>query len=95
MINQNPFYILEVTTRDSRQKIVEMAEEKSLELEEDVCQKAQSSLTTPSKRITAEVDWFPGVSPSRIEKILASLNTGNIDEVKQYGLPNLIYFRML
>ncbi len=95
MINKNPFYILELTTRNNRQKIVEMAEDKSLEIDEDVCQNAQSTLTTPSKRITAEVDWFPGVSPARIEKILSSLNTGNMDEVEQYGLTSLAQVNIL
>ena len=89
MINKNPFYILGVSTRDNRQKIVEMAEEKSLEIDEELCQKAQSTLITPSKRVEAEIDWFPGISPSKIEKILFNLNSGNTEEIDQHGLSPL------
>ncbi len=89
MIKKNPFYILGITTRDNRQKIVEMAEDKSLELDEDVCQSAQSVLTTPSKRIDAELDWFPGISPGKVEKILSTLNVQSVDELDLYGLPPL------
>jgi hypothetical protein len=95
MINKNPFYILEVTTRDKRQKIVEMAEEKSLEIDEEVCQTAQSVLIIPSKRLNAEIDWFPGVSPSRVKKILSKLNSGNIEEIEQYGLPPIAKVNIL
>ena len=44
-LHQTPFAILGVTTRDDRRRIVELAEEKSLELDHDVCQKARSDLT--------------------------------------------------
>lgn len=46
-LHQTPFAILAVTTRDGRRRIVELAEEKSLELDHDVCQKARSDLTNP------------------------------------------------
>ena len=44
-LQQNPFTLLGVTTRDDRRRIVEQAEEKSLELDHDACQKARSDLT--------------------------------------------------
>jgi len=89
MIKENPFYILEVSTRDTRQKIVEMAEDKSLELDEELVQKAQSNLVTPSRRLTAELDWFPGVAPARISKIIDALDSGNLGQINQYDLPIL------
>jgi len=89
MIKENPFYILEVSTRDTRQKIVEMAEDKSLELDEELVQKAQSNLVTPSRRLTAELDWFPGVAPARISKIIDALDSGNLGQINQYDLPVL------
>ena len=95
MLSTNPFYIMEVTTRDNRQKIVEMAEDKSLELDEDICQAAQSTLTTPSKRIEAEVNWFPGISPGKVKKILFFLNAHSVDEIDMYGLPPLSQVNIL
>ena len=91
MIKENPFYILEVSTRDTRQKIVEMAEDKSLELDEELVQKAQSNLVTPSRRLTAELDWFPGVAPARISKIIDALDSGNLGQINQYDLPVLAH----
>jgi hypothetical protein len=44
---------LGVTTRDDRRRIVELAEEKSLELDHEVCQKARSDLTNPRTRLSA------------------------------------------
>ena len=46
-LHQSPFAVLGVTARDERRRIVELAEEKSLELDHDVCQKARSDLTNP------------------------------------------------
>src|SRR3546814_8022812 len=54
-LHQTPFAILGVTTRDDRRRIVELAEEKSLELDHDVCQKARSDLTNPRTRLSAEI----------------------------------------
>lgn len=80
-LQNNPFCILGVTTRDSRQKIVELAEEKSLVLDSDICTKARSELTTPRNRITVEMAWLPGVSPKRAATLVDSLHT-HIDLLK-------------
>lgn len=80
-LQNNPFCILGVTTRDNRQKIVELAEEKSLVLDSDICTKARSELTTPRNRITVEMAWLPGVSPKRAATLVDSLHT-HIDLLK-------------
>lgn len=54
-LHQSPFAVLGVTTRDDRKRIVEIAEEKSLELEHEVCQKARSDLTNPRSRLSVEM----------------------------------------
>ena len=66
----NPFYILNATSRDNRQRITELAEERSLLLDSDKCMQARSDLTNPRKRLTAEVAWLPGVGQKQVEKIL-------------------------
>jgi hypothetical protein len=64
-LHRNAFYILGATARDNRLRIVELAEEQSLELDHDVCQKARSDLTNPRTRLAAEMAWLPGVSPKK------------------------------
>ncbi len=72
-LHKSPFALLEVTSRDDRRRIVEQAEERSLELSHDDCQKARSDLTNPRNRLTAEVAWLPGVSPRRASQLMSSL----------------------
>lgn len=67
---ENPFYILGATTRDNRKRILELAEEKSLVTDPALCNKAKTELITPSKRISAELAWFPGLSPRNAENVL-------------------------
>lgn len=62
---KNPFYLLGVTPRENRQRIIEVAEEKSLTLDSDICDKARSDLTNLRMRVSAEIAWFPGLSPKR------------------------------
>lgn len=89
MIKENPFYILEATTRDNRQKIVDLAEEKSFELDEELCQKARSDLTIPRNRILAELNWFPGVSPRKVELLISQLKASDKDLYLINGIPIL------
>ncbi len=72
-ILDNPFFVLGVTTRDDRRRIMELAEEKSLLSEEKATAEASSALTNPRKRLAAEVGWFPGMSPSRVSELLKLL----------------------
>ena len=72
-LHSNPFYILGVSTRDDRRKIVEIAEERSLHLSHELCQKARADLTNPRARLSAEISWMPGVAPAVVEKLANSL----------------------
>jgi len=69
-IFENPFYILGATIRDNRSKINELAEEKSLLSSSDDCTEARNILTNPRKRLSAEVRWFPGLSPNNVKMIV-------------------------
>lgn len=81
-LHNNPFYILGATTRDDRRRIVELAEERSLTLDSDVCAKARSDLTTPRNRLAVEMAWLPGVSPNSARVLVANLHN-NIDLAKK------------
>jgi len=72
---QNPFYILNATQRDNRERIIDLAEEKSLLSDSDKCMAARTELTNPRKRISAEVAWLPGVPPERVYDILLLLES--------------------
>jgi len=94
-LHQTPFAILGVTTRDDRRRIVELAEEKSLELDHDVCQKARSDLTNPRTRLNAEIAWLPGVSPRRASQLLESLLHDPMAVREDSGLPTLAHLNLL
>lgn len=94
MVN-NSFYILGATTRDNRNKILELAEEKSLEIDEELCNQARSNLTIPKNRLNSEMSWFPGLSPKKIEIILEQLTNTQKSLLKEVGLPTLCEFNLL
>lgn len=94
MLYENPFFILGATTRDNRNKILELAEEKSLEIDEELCNKARSNLTIPKNRLDAELKWFPGLSPKRTSIILEQLTNSKKSLLEEVGLPALSEFNL-
>lgn len=86
---QNPFYILAVSPRDNRRQIVEQAEERSLLFDSEQCTDARTELTTPRKRLSAEVAWLPGVGPKRAEELLALLESTPMDLIAADKLPSI------
>ncbi|SDR55271.1 hypothetical protein SAMN05443245_7644 [Paraburkholderia fungorum] len=94
-LHMSPFAILGVTTRDDRRRIVAVAEEMSLELDPDVCQKARSDLTSPRNRLIAEIAWFPGVSPRKATQALESLLSKRMAVRQESGLPTLPHLNLL
>ncbi|HOV17964.1 MAG TPA: hypothetical protein PLK10_00915 [Ottowia sp.] len=94
-LHQSAFAVLGVTARDSRKRIVELAEEKSLELDHDVCQKARSDLTNPRTRLSAEVAWLPGVSPRKAAQLVENLLNDPMAHREESGLPTLAHLNLL
>lgn len=88
-LHKNPFWVLWVTTRDDRNRIVELADEKALVLDADLCQKARTDLINPRTRLSAEVAWLPGVSPNRAWQISTALRGGFVDALLDAGFPTL------
>ncbi len=95
VLHQSPFALLGVTTRDDRRRIVELAEEKSLALDHDVCQKARSDLTNPRTRLSAEIAWLPGVSPRRASQLVEGLLHDPVAVREESGLPTLAHLNLL
>jgi hypothetical protein len=94
-LHQSPFAVLGVTTRDDRRRIVELAEEKSLELDHEVCQKARSDLTNPRNRLSVEVSWLPGVSPRKASQLVDGLIHNPMAIREESGLPTLAHLNLL
>lgn len=58
-LKQNPFYILGVSSVDSKREIMDAAEEKLLLMDENIVEDAKNTLLDNSKRLDAELAWFP------------------------------------
>ena len=85
-IQQYPFYVLGASTRDSRARILQLAEERSLWVDGEACQRASSDLIAPRTRLSAELGWLPGVSPAKALAAIDNLEDTNWDAA---GLPPL------
>lgn len=94
-LHQSPFAVLGVTTRDDRRQIVEHAEEKSLEQDHEVCQKARSDLTNPRSRLSVEIAWLPGVSPRKASLLVDGLLHNPMAIREESGLPTLAHLNLL
>jgi gas vesicle protein len=73
-LRSTPFGLLKASTRDDRSKIVSLAEEQSLFLDQELCSKARQDLTNPRNRLQAEVAWLPGLAPRKAENYVELLD---------------------
>lgn len=95
-LKTNPFAVLGATTRDDRRRIMDLAEEKSLISDHEICNAAKSELTNPRNRLVAEIGWLPGLSPKRATELLEVLATkpaslrSKKDNVPTLALANLL-----
>lgn len=95
VLDRSPFATLGATTRDDRKRIVELAEEKSLELDPEVSQKARSALTNPRTRLSAEMGWLPGVSPRKAFQLVEDLRSDPMAARETSGVPTLAHLNLL
>jgi hypothetical protein len=91
-LHSNPFYLFGATTRDNRQKLVELIEG-NLSVDPAICEKTRSDLTNPRKRTTYEMSWLPGISPKQalylIDTVVSNpgaIMTGNYPELSHANL---------
>lgn len=94
-LHESPFAVLAASPRDSRKRIVELAEEKALEVDHARCQKARTDLTNPRTRLSAEVAWLPGVSPRRAYAVTQALLTDPMAARVETGLPALAHCNLM
>lgn len=94
-LHRNAFWLLGATTRDDRRRIVELAEEKSLNLDHDTCQKARSDLTSPRTRLAVELAWLPGVSPKKAIQLVRQILQEPLSARSESGLPALAHANLM
>ncbi len=92
---KNPFHILTATTRDSRHRIMELADDRSLLYDSSECMEARSDLSNPRKRLSAELAWLPGIGPKRVGEVIALIESSvpdllNIDKLTPIARANLL-----
>jgi len=88
----NLFYLFGATTRDNRQKIVELIDD-NLSVDPVICETARSDLTNPRKRTAYEMSWLPGISPKQALHLIdlvvtnpGAIITGNYPELSHANL---------
>ena len=75
-ITENPFYVLHVSCSDPRRRLSAAADEMSFLLSEDASSDALGTLLNPSKRLSAEMDWFVDSEDAAIDVIRGALEQG-------------------
>ena len=83
---ENPFHILGATQQDDQQRIMELAEEKSLFSDPEEITAARGVLINPRNRISAEIAWLPEVNPEQIESVLKQLDSPHQSLLNIIGL---------
>ena len=80
-LTQNPFHLLNLSIRASREEVAEAYEEALAngQADENALVRAQQLLLTPRTRIEAELSWLPGLPPSQAREVLSKLETNNPD----------------
>lgn len=68
-LSENPFHVLGASPQDSRRRIMELAEERSLTVAPEACARAKADLTNPRNRLAAEVAWLPGTAKERCTQV--------------------------
>ncbi len=94
-LEQNAFWVLGASTRDDRRRLIELADERSLEHDAQACQKARADLSNPRTRLTAELSWLPGLAPNRATQLAQKALTHPMSITDETGLPALTHANLI
>ena len=75
---KNPFYILNVTCSDNRRAIIVASDEMSFLHDAELCSEASGILTTPAKRLAAEINWFIDLDSDLLSEIRSCIEQKQI-----------------
>ena len=95
ILHSSAFNVLQVSTLDSRSTIIAQADERSLHVDPDACQKARADLTNPRTRLIEELGWLPGLSPNESSTIMSALEQNPIGVAMQKGRSDLARANLL
>ena len=81
---ENPFYILKVTPNSTKSEIREAADDLELESDDGRARELASMLMNPTRRVEAEVCWFPELSEDEAQTCINILeNSWDFDSIKE------------
>ena len=86
-IQNNPFYLLKVSSNAGRRVIASAADEMSFILDSETVSTAQNELINLNKRLSAEINWFIDADEDAIESIRSSID--NEEPISTDGLSAL------
>lgn len=69
-LRESPFFVLGATFHDNRRRLLSLADDKMLELDEELCQKLRAELTNPRLRQKHEIAWLPKLDASRVRELI-------------------------
>ena len=75
-IENNPFYLLRLSCSAGRRQILAAAEEAGFRQDPRACEEAQSQLTNPGRRLSAELGWFPELEGEGLEQVCGCIARG-------------------
>lgn len=91
----SPFTILGATLHDDRHRIHSLAEEKSLEYDEEIVQKARLELTNPKIRIIHEIRWLLGTNPGLVKELMRLSQEEPFRLIDLSSIPKISQFNLL
>ena len=71
---KSPFYVLEISSRDDSEHIIDQVESLSLVKDPDECLNFQNQLLNLNTRLKHEIEWLPGVEPTKVMPLIESDN---------------------
>lgn len=77
-LTENPFHVLNASPRDRKSRLYELTDEAALHGDQEAATNARNVLSNSRTRLAAELSWFPGLSPSRVERALGQIHNGEI-----------------
>lgn len=69
-LRESPFFVFGATLHDNRRRLLSLADDKMLELDEELCKKLRAELTNPRLRLKHETAWLPKIDASRVGELI-------------------------
>jgi hypothetical protein len=77
---EHPFFTLKASQFDDKERLLELSEDRAIDLDANICQEARLNVSHPAKRLIHEISWFPGTEINVIQEYLAYFDL-NISKV--------------